>query len=93
MLLNAYPDSVFMQNQYGNLPLHCATAYQAPAEVVQLLLEAWPDGAAMQNRNKVSVMRVTSFDSISVLQLGQAFSHVPFYSFRMRRCITPLHTQ
>lgn len=33
-------------------PLHCATAYQAPGDVVQLLLQSWPEGASMQNRNQ-----------------------------------------
>jgi ankyrin repeat protein len=39
LLLDAYPEALYVQNQYGNLPLHCATAYQAPSDVVQLLLK------------------------------------------------------
>ena len=39
LLLKQYPQAVYIQNQYGNLPLHCATAYQAPSLIVGLLLQ------------------------------------------------------
>lgn len=34
-----------------NFDRHLAVAYRAPAEVIQFILDAWPDGAALLNNN------------------------------------------
>ena len=44
-LLKAHPEGAKEKNEYGGLPLHVAALHQAPIEVVQTLLEAYPEGA------------------------------------------------
>ncbi len=51
VLLKEAPDAARTPNQYGNLPLHVATAYQAPIDVVKVLLDAYPLGCVLQNQN------------------------------------------
>ena len=50
-LLKTSDDIASSKNRYGNIPLHVATAYQAPREIVELLVEAYPKGCLVQNNN------------------------------------------
>ena len=38
-----------MKNDRGNLPLHSAASFRAPVEVIEALLEAYPEAASMTN--------------------------------------------
>jgi hypothetical protein len=38
-------------NKFGNLPLHVATAYQRPLEVVKAFVDAFPAGCLAPNKN------------------------------------------
>ena len=43
------PNAVEVQDKHGNLPLHIAVAYKAPADVIAILLEKFPGGAMVKN--------------------------------------------
>ena len=44
---------------HGWTALHCAAAYEAPAEVVKVLLQVLPDGAAEKKWNGRLPLRLT----------------------------------
>jgi ATPase family associated with various cellular activities (AAA)/Ankyrin repeats (3 copies) len=45
----SFPEEAARLNERGNLPLHAACSFQATADVVEVLLKAYPGGASQPN--------------------------------------------
>ena len=66
-MLDAYPDSPKCEDNYKNLPLHVAVQNGAAFAVIQMLLEAHPDGVRHNNAGKKQPLALATDDDVKEL--------------------------
>ena len=66
-MLDAYPDSPKCEDNYRNLPLHVAVQNGAAFAVIQMLLEAHPEGVRHNNSGKKQPLALATDDDVKEL--------------------------